>query len=64
VIFFNAYVLLKWFILLIYIIVYEVIIWGDVTDSEQMLYIQNKVIRIMTVLCKSKACYKGIIHKV
>ena len=38
--------------------------WGDLTDSEQILYVQNKIVGIMTVLHKCKACYKGIIHRV
>ena len=29
-----------------------------------MLYIQNKIVRIMAVLHKSKACHKGIIDTV
>lgn len=38
--------------------------WGDLTGSEQILYVQNKIVGIMTVLHNHKACYKGIIHKV
>jgi hypothetical protein len=46
------------------IIACGVIIWGDLTDSEQIICIQNKIVRVMTVLHNSKACYKGNIHEV